>query len=228
MQAHTSKTGVLWLPLWSWATYIVLELCICVWILSGSYYTVWQLRRYLPSTVLSRWRTRLSVSVQFSSIQAASRERGIDWVCTGVKKVRRNVLEYRQSRRNPGKAVRGVCMSALKRTVMRIWREGTCSSKYKPENGTCWMRTVLAEWERHLQSFQIGWNASDLSYFSIPVWNTTTAYHLRNSVCTCDPWDVLYTIRTCSQATYFYNTPAWIVPEPTVYLSSQEASAGLR
>ena len=58
---------------------------------------------------------------------------------------------------NPGKAVRGICRSAPKRTVMRIWREGTCSSKCKPENGTCWMRTVLAEWERYLQSFEIGW-----------------------------------------------------------------------
>ena len=129
---------------------------------------------------------------------------------------------------NPGKAVGGVCRSALKRTVMRFWREGTCSSKYKPENGTCWMRTVLAEWERYLQSFEIGWNESDLSYFSIPVWDTTRAYHLRNSVCTCDPWDVHNAIRTCSQATYFYNTPAWIVPEPTEYLSSQEAGTGLR
>ena len=98
---------------------------------------------------------------------------------------------------------------------------------YKPENGTCWMRTVLAEWGRYLQSV-FGWNASDLSYFSIPVWNTTRAYHLRNSVCTCDPWDVHNAIRTCGQAKYFYGTPAWIVPEPTVYLSSQEASAGLR
>ena len=155
----------------------------------------------------------------------ASRGRGNDWVCTGVKKCVETFWNTGRVVGNPGKAVRGVCRSALKRTVMRIWREGTCSSKYKPENGTCWMRTVLAEWERYLQSFQIGWNASDLSYLSIPIWNTTTAYHLRNSVCTYDPWDVLNTIRTCSQATYFYNTPAWIVPEPTVYLSSQEASA---
>ena len=143
---------------------------------------MWQLRRYLPSTVLSRWRTRLSVSVQCSSIQAASRERGIDWVCTGVKKCVETFWNTGRVVGNPDKAVRGVCRSALKRTVMRIWREGTCSSKYKPENGTCWMRTALAEWERYLQSFEIGWNASDLSYFSIPVWNTTRAYHLRNSV----------------------------------------------
>ena len=192
------------------------------------WFTVWQLRRYLPSTVLSRWRTRLSISVQFSSIQAASHERGIDWVCTGVKKCVETFWNTSRVVRDTGKTVRGVCRSAVKRTAMRIWREGTCSSKYKPENGTCWMRTVLAEWERYLQSFEIGWNASDLSYFSIPVWNATRAYHLRNSVCTSDPWEVHNAIRTCSQATYFKNTPAWIVLEPIVYLSSQEASAGLR
>ena len=191
-------------------------------------YTVWQLRRYLPSTVLSRWRTRLSVSVQFSSVQVTSREQGIDWVCTGVKQCVETFWNTGRVVGNPGQAVRGVCRSALKRTVMRVWREGTCSSKYKPENGTCWMRTVLVEWERYLQSFEIVWNASDLGYFSIPVWNTTRAYHLRNNVCTCDPWDVHNAIRTCSQATSFYNTPAWIVPEPTVYLSSQEASTGFR
>ena len=68
--------------------------------------TVWQLRRYLPGTVLSRWRTRLSVSVQFSSIEVVSRGRGNDWVCTWVEKVRRNVSEYWYSR---GKAWK-VCM----------------------------------------------------------------------------------------------------------------------
>ena len=46
--------------------------------------TVWQLRRYLPSTVLSRWRKRRSVSDQFSAIVAASRERGNDWMCIWV------------------------------------------------------------------------------------------------------------------------------------------------
>ena len=45
--------------------------------------TVWQLRRYLPSTVLSRWRKRRSVSDQFSTIVVASRARGIGLVCTG-------------------------------------------------------------------------------------------------------------------------------------------------
>ena len=125
--------------------------CLCVFIVDllwiGAYLapnTVWQLRRYLPSTVLSRWRTRLSVSVQFSSIQATSRERGIDWVCTGVKKCVETFWNTGRVVGNPHKAVRGVCRSALKRTVMRIWREGTCSSKYKPEIGTCWMRKVLA------------------------------------------------------------------------------------
>ena len=58
----------------------------------------YQLRRYLPCTVLSRWRTRLSVNVQFSSIAVASRGRGNDWVCTWVEKVRRNVSEYWYSR----------------------------------------------------------------------------------------------------------------------------------
>ena len=113
---------------------------------------------------------------------------GIAWrrhrlsVHKGLKKCVETFWNTGRAAGNPGKAVRGVCRSALKRTVMLIWREGTCSSKYKPENGTCWMRAVLAEWERYLQSFEIGWNASDLSYFSIPVWNTTRAYHLRNSV----------------------------------------------
>ena len=37
MQAHTSKNMLVWLPLWSWATYVVLELCICVWIPSSAY-----------------------------------------------------------------------------------------------------------------------------------------------------------------------------------------------
>ena len=54
--------------------------------------TVWQLRRYLRSTVLSRWRKRRPVSDQFSTIVAASR--GIRLVCTGLRKVRRNVSEY--------------------------------------------------------------------------------------------------------------------------------------
>ena len=152
---------------------------------------IYCLRRYLPGTVLSRWRTRLSVSVHFSFIEAASRGPGIDWVCI-------------EPAGNPCKAVRGVCRSVLKRTVMRIWREGTCLSKYKAENGTYWMRRVLAEWERYLQWFEIGWNASNDNSFFIPVWNTTTAYHLRNSVCTCDFWDVHNVIRTCSQATTFF------------------------
>ena len=87
------------------------------------------------------------------------------WVCTGVKKCVEKFWNTGKVVGNPGKAVRCVCRAALKRMVMRIWREGTCSSKYKPENDTCRMRTVLAEWERYLQSFEIGWNASDLSYF---------------------------------------------------------------
>ena len=63
--------------------------------------TMWQLRRYLPSTVLSRWRKRRSVSDQFSTIVAASRARGIGLVCTGVRKVRGNVSEYGYSRVKP-------------------------------------------------------------------------------------------------------------------------------
>ena len=70
-------------------------------LMTSSCVTVWQLRRYLPSTVLSRWRRRRSVSDQFSAIAAASRERGNDWMCIWVIKVRRNVLESRQSRRKP-------------------------------------------------------------------------------------------------------------------------------
>ena len=31
------QNGLSWLPLWSWATYVLLELCICVWIPSSSY-----------------------------------------------------------------------------------------------------------------------------------------------------------------------------------------------
>ena len=63
--------------------------------------TVWQLRRYLPSTVLSRWRKRRSVSDQFSTIVAVWRARGIGSLCTGVRKVRGNVSEYWYSRVKP-------------------------------------------------------------------------------------------------------------------------------
>ena len=94
------------------------------------------------------------------------------------------------------------------------------------ENGTCWMRTVLAEWERYLQQFEIGWNASDRSYFSIPVWNNPKAYHLRNSVCTCDPWNVYNVIRTYSQTTYFFT---WITPyRLCTYHLKKCVSTGLR
>ena len=65
--------------------------------------TVWQLRRYLPSTVLSRWRKRRSISDQFSTIVAASRAWGIRLVCTGVRKVRGNVSKYWYSRVKPYK-----------------------------------------------------------------------------------------------------------------------------
>ena len=64
---------------------------------------------------------------------------------------------------------------------MRIWREGTCSSKYKPENGTCWMRTVLAEWERYLQPFEMRVISVIFSFlFEIPpehiIWEIVCAH----------------------------------------------------
>ena len=119
---------------------------------------------------------------------------------------------------NPVTAERGVCRSVLKRTVTQIWRECTCSSKYKLKNGACWLKTVFAEWERHLQQFEIRWNASDRSYFSIHVWNSTRAYRLRNNVCTCDLWDVHNVIRTCSQVTYFFTYTCMNCPLPFVYI----------
>ena len=123
---------------------IIQYMGLCVFNLPISLVTVWQLRRYLPSTVLSRWRTRLSVSVQFSSIQVACVNEASTECAQEYKKCVETFWNTGRVVGNPGKAVRGVCRSALKRTVMWIWREGTCSSKYKPENGTCWMRTVLA------------------------------------------------------------------------------------
>ena len=71
---------------------------IIYWNIFFAFCTVWQLKGHLPSTVLSRWRQRRSVSDQFSTIVAASRARGIGLVCTGVRKVRGNVSEYWHSR----------------------------------------------------------------------------------------------------------------------------------
>ena len=175
------------------------------------------MRRYLPGTVLLRWRTRLSVSVRFSPIEAASRERCKDWVCTGGKKCVEKFRNTGKVAGNPGRAVRGVCRSMLKRTVIRIWREGICSSKYKPENSTCWMRTVLAEWERYLQQFGTGWNVSDRSYFPF-LFEIPPEHIIRGIVCTCDPWDVHNVIRTCSQARYFFTYTCMNCPPLFVYI----------
>ena len=80
-------------------------------------------------TVLSRWRTRLLVSVQFSSSEAASLGRGNVWVCTWAEKVCRNVSEYWYSR---GKAWKG---------CMRRWKV-LCKEK-------CTMNCLVTGWERY-------------------------------------------------------------------------------
>ena len=125
------------------------------------------------------------------------------WVCTGIE-VRRNVSEYWSNCRRSG----------VKRTVMLIWREGTAgSSKHKPENGTRWMRTVLAEWELYLQQFEIGWNASDRSYFflfEIPpehiIWEILCA-RVTLGMCTMLSEHV-------AKLHISLDTPAWIAPLP--------------
>ena len=117
--------------------------------------TVWQLRRYLPSTVLSRWRKRRSVSDQFSMIVAASRARGIGLVCTGVKKCVETFQNTSTVAWSLSKAVWCVRRSGVKRTALwfACWRaeHGTCrlGRRYlQIKNGTCSMRTVLATCNR--------------------------------------------------------------------------------
>ena len=83
---------------------------------------------------------------------------------------------------NPNKAVRGVWGSVLNITIMRIWREGTCSSEHKPDNDTCWVRTVPAKWKRYLQEFEIGWNSSDRSYFPF-LFEIQPEHMIREMVC---------------------------------------------
>ena len=117
-------------------------------IVKWSMVTVWQLRRYLSSTFLSRWRKRRSVSDQFSTIVAASLARGIGLVCTGVRKVRGTFQNTGTVAWSLRKAVWGVRRSGVKRTAPWIacWRveNGTCILRRRYlqiKNGTCRIRT---------------------------------------------------------------------------------------
>ena len=57
--------------------------------------------RNLPSTILSSWLKRHSVSDQFFAIATASSEGGNDWVSTRVTQMRRKVLVSEESLETP-------------------------------------------------------------------------------------------------------------------------------
>ena len=167
---------------------------------------MWWLRRYLPGTILSRCRTRLSVGVQFTSIEAASRERGIDWVCKGVKKCTETFRNTGKIAQNPCKAVRCVCTSVLKRTVCKF--EEKVSAYRNMHQGT-----VPAERERYLLNENNTCSNLELAVmfpflFEIPpehiIWDIVCA-HVTLKMCTMLSEHV-------AKLHISLHTPAWIVP----------------